>query len=77
MTFLEGVWAEVSQLLRSTDVRHGKTIVLNVDPLIALGKTTNSNFEGSRGSLTAQEAVASLAWTYGVKEQQVKISIEF
>ncbi|WP_122575255.1 hypothetical protein [Pseudomonas viridiflava] len=77
VTYLEGVWIEVSKILRSADVGHGKTIELDVDSLVALGKSNNSNSEGSRGSLTAQEAVASLAWTYGVKEQQVKISIEF
>ncbi|WLG53999.1 hypothetical protein PSH77_14960 [Pseudomonas extremorientalis] len=77
VTLLEGVWSEVSQIVRNADIRHGKTIELNVDPLIAVGQSTNSSSEGSRGSLTAREAAASLAWTYGVKEQQVKISIEF
>ncbi|MEE5149114.1 hypothetical protein V2J91_23755 [Pseudomonas alliivorans] len=77
ITLLDGVWNEVSQVLGHAHVQHGKTIKLNIDPIVALGKITNSNSEGSRGSLTAQEAAASLAWTYGVKEQQVKISIEF
>lgn len=76
MASLLGAWTEVSVAVRDHRIDDGALIELNSIQLVALGEPLNAPGPAP-GVLTAQQALPRLAWTYGVPEEKVKISIEF
>lgn len=73
---LEQLWTEVSSLVRGVDIEHGKIVALKVSNLFAIGEKSNMR-ASTPVTLTAKAAIPRLAWTYGVTEANVKITIEF
>lgn len=77
VVFLEGAWDKVSVIIRGVDFNLGKAVNLDVDTLFAAGTALTQAEGESVPVLTAAEAVRRLAWTYGVQDDQVKVSIQF
>lgn len=69
-------WLEVAEIIRGKSLAHAKVELLDVEALFNVGNLIASNADEPFDSLTAKDAAARLAWTYGVEASQVKISIE-
>lgn len=78
IVFLENDWNEVAGILRymNEDLTHGKIVSLDVKPLLSAGDKLPANDTPRQGSLSVDQAKARLAWTYGVEEAMVRISID-
>ena len=69
-------WLEVAKIIQGKSLTHAKVELLDVEALFNVGNLIASNAGEPFDSLTAKDAATRLAWTYGVKTSQVKISIE-
>lgn len=73
---LDENWPEAASFIDFKQIETDKVCDLQVKPLFGMGKPLNAIDERTGGVLSVDEAAKRLAWTYGVKENQVKISIE-
>lgn len=77
IVYLEDEWSKVSQILPlDVDIAHGKIVSLDIDQFLILGDKLPIDDSPRGPTLSASDAKARLAWTYGVSEPQVKITID-
>jgi hypothetical protein len=76
VVLLEGKWVEASSYVPREQLSHGQNVHLDVAKLFEIGDPLGSKESPGHGALCAAEAKLRLAWTYGVKEGHVKISID-
>ncbi|MGN0924738.1 hypothetical protein [Ectopseudomonas mendocina] len=77
VVFLEGHWGEVSKIIvRYDDPEPGKIVLVDAEKLMRIGEDIEFTDSPQGGALTPGQAKTRLAWTYGVPESQVKISID-
>lgn len=69
-------WPEIIKMLNTQDLRMRNEFHVDVDALIKLGvDVCGGDDVPAQEPLTAVAAAERLAWTYGVKPENVKISI--
>lgn len=69
-------WPEIIKMLNTQDLRMRNEFHVDVDALIKLGVDVCGGHDvPAQEPLTAVAATERLAWTYGVKTENVKISI--
>lgn len=76
VAFLGGNWPATASFVDADRIQLDRIVELQVDQLFEMGEHLTSIEERVGNVLTVGEAAARLAWTYGVPQHQIKISIE-